>query len=75
MMPNTHPHDANGGHYHDWENGKRGDPYVPIEWERSKALDMYIWGSVGATGTGIPDSSMLAPYGLGFWGGLSLIIG
>ena len=34
-QPNRHPHDEQGGHNHDWTDGKRGPAYVP---ENEKAF-------------------------------------
>lgn len=47
--PNGHPHDAKGGHYHDWDwtrsRGKeRGDPYIP------EAPDAFDWTPLAGVG-------------------------
>ena len=71
----NHPHDENGGHYHDWDwsrNSPRGDPYVP----NSNDMSMIIVGVAimfvcvvviaiviadDSTGVGVVDDWTLVP--------------
>ena len=83
--PESHPHDKNGGHYHDWENGVRGPAYV--DWEPSVG-DFVVGGlliiscGVGivlitiddASVVGVFDNFLYGPLGVGINEGIALIL-
>ena len=70
--PELHPHDLNGGHHHDWNNGKRGDSYA-IEWQKLAGVALITVCVVGCaiiaiddiSGVGICDDFLLGPLGSG----------
>lgn len=75
-----HPHDEDGGHYHDWKNGKRGPAYVPTA-EIALGVVLVVGCGVGlafvainnVTGAGVLDDTFLVPLGEGFKKGMSLL--
>ena len=80
--PDKHPHDQNGGHNHDWENGVRGPAYS-IEWEQVLGVTLVTVCVIGivvvamddATGIGVVDDFLFGPLGVGVGEGLILIFG
>ena len=78
--PELHPHDENGGHYHDWLNGVRGPAHL-ISWETVGGV-LLVTVCVGGVvivaaddliGIGIIDDFLFAPLGAGISEGLALI--
>lgn len=80
--PSKHPHDPDGGHNHDWNNGIRGPAYA--------AQDKPILGMVIVTlctigiiavaiddvsGVGVVDDFLFAPLGIGVEEGIIMIFG
>ncbi|MBQ6453581.1 MAG: hypothetical protein IJJ14_04400, partial [Coriobacteriales bacterium] len=80
--PDTHPHDANGGHNHDWVDGKRGAPYV-IDSDvvvgafivSLCAIGLVVVTANDAVGIGVLDDFLYAPLGAGFSEGMIMIFG
>ena len=80
--PDKHPHDPNGGHNHDWENGVRGPAYS-IGWEPIAGVALVAVCVIGiivvaaddATGIGVADDFLFGPLGAGVGEGLILIFG
>ena len=80
--PDKHPHDSNGGHNHDWENGVRGPAYS-ISWEPIAGATIATLCVIGllvvvaddATGVGAVDDFLLVPLSTGIGEGLILIFG
>ena len=80
--PDKHPHDPNGGHNHDWENGVRGPAYS-IGWEPIAGVALVTVCVIGivvvaaddATGIGVADDFLFGPLGAGVGEGLILIFG
>ncbi len=80
--PDKHPHDPNGGHNHDWENGVRGPAYS-IGWESIAGAALVTVCVIGivvvaaddATGIGVADDFLFGPLGAGVGEGLILIFG
>ena len=80
--PDKHPHDPNGGHNHDWENGVRGPAYS-IGWEPIAGAVLVTVCVIGfvvvaaddATGIGIADDFLFGPLGAGVGKGLIMIFG
>ena len=78
--PDKHPHDDNGGHNHDWENGERGPAYETYI-EPIAGVALITLCAVGiiavavddATGVGIADDFLFAPLGIGISEGLIMI--
>ena len=78
--PANHPHDENGGHNHDWDNGVRGPAYS-INWEAVAGVALVTICIVGiaviaaddATGIGVADDVLFVPLGTGVSEGLILI--
>ena len=81
-FPDTHPHDENGGHYHDWEGGVRG-PAHAFSWDT-------FWGGLLAagclaaivvvavddsTGIGVADDWLVVPLGEGVAEGIIMLFG
>lgn len=66
--PKNHPHDKNGGHYHDWENGKRGPAHL-IKWEPVVGAALVVICAIGIvavaaddlSGIGIADNFLFGP--------------
>ena len=80
--PDKHPSDSNGGHNHDWENGKRGPAYVDaIEPILGVTLvTVCVIGTVvivadNATGIGLIDDLLLVPLSAGIEEGIVMIFG
>ena len=81
-FPNKHPHDENGGHHHDWQNGKRGPAYIE-SWAPVLGITLVITCAVGitvvalddVTGIGVADDFLFGPLGSGFGTGLIMIFG
>ena len=80
--PEKHPHDANGGHNHDWENGVRGPAYstarapvAGIVVTAACLIGIVIIAVDDTTGIGIADDFLLGPLGAGLEEGLRLITG
>ena len=80
--PDQHPHDANGGHNHDWENGVRGPAYS-VRWEPIAGVALVTVCIIGivviaaddATGIGVADDFLLGPLGAGIGEGVIMIFG
>ena len=80
--PDQHPHDPNGGHNHDWNNGKRGPAYS-IGWEPIAGTALVTVCLIGiivvaaddATGIGVADNFLFGPLGAGVGKGLIMILG
>lgn len=80
--PYKHPHDPNGGHNHDWEDGVRGPAYT-IEWEPIVGAVLVTICVIGfvviaaddVTGGGVADDFLFGPLGAGVGEGLILIFG
>lgn len=80
--PDKHPHDSNGGHNHDWENGVRGPAYS-IGWEPIAGAALVTVCVIGivvvaaddATGIGVADDFLFGPLGAGVEKGLIMIFG
>ena len=81
-FPDKHPHDENGGHYHDWIGGKHGDAYV-ISLEKPLG-GIIVAGSIigitiivadNITGIGIADDALLGPLSGSFAKGIIMIFG
>ena len=78
--PDKHPHDPNGGHNHDWEDGVRGPAYN-ISWEAvaggalvtACVIGIIVVAADDATGIGIADNFLFGPLGAGIGEGLILI--
>ena len=78
--PDKHPHDSNGGHNHDWENGVRGPAYS-IGWEPIAGVTLVTVCAIGivvvaaddVTGIGVADDFLFEPLGAGVGEGLILI--
>ena len=78
--PANHPHDENGGHNHDWDDGVRGPAYS-MNWEAAAGLALVTISVVGivavaandATGVGVADDFLFVPLGAGVREGLILI--
>ena len=80
--PNKHPHDSNGGHTHDWENGIRGPAHIeqikPIVGVAVVALCSVGMAFVVANDTtlvGIIDDFLIGPLGAGIGEGTIMIFG
>lgn len=81
--PKNHPHDENGGHNHDWVNGKRGKAYVSETNDPVKGFALAAACAIGAfivaaddiTGFGTADDALLGPLGAGFEQGIIMIFG
>ncbi len=81
-QPNQHPHDPNGGHNHDWKNGKRGPAYsIGLDHIAGAALvtacviGIVVVAADDATGIGVADDCLLGPLGAGVREGLILLLG
>ncbi len=80
--PDKHPHDPNGGHNHDWENGVRGPAYS-VSWESVAGVALVVGCTIGiivvavddTTGVGIADDFLFAPLGAGIGEGIALMLG
>lgn len=80
--PQKHPHDENGGHNHDWENGIRGPAYSTL-WEPAVGVALVTVCVVGIvvvaaddlTGIGVADDFLFVPLGMGVESGLIMIFG
>ena len=83
-VPNKHPHDANGGHFHDWDwtnkEKPRGSPYIePIEVitgigiTSACVLGFIFIVADDITGVGVGDDFLLAPLSAGISKGLIMI--
>ena len=80
--PKQHPHDENGGHNHDWNDGKRGPAYS-INWGAVAGVALITVCVVGltvviiddATGLGAADDFLIGPLSTGVGKGLILILG
>ena len=78
----THPHDENGGHSHDWENGVRGPAYSTVL-ESIAGVALVAACVIGiaavaaddATLIGIADDFLFYPLGTGIEKGLVMIFG
>jgi len=78
--PAQHPHDPEGGHNHNWVNGKRGPAYS-TGWESAFGIGMIIVFGIAcvavalddATGVGVIDDFLLGPLGAGIAEGINLI--
>lgn len=80
--PKTHPHDENGGHSHDWENGVRGPAYSTVlESIAGVALVAACVIGIAAVAAddvtliGIADDFLFYPLGTGIEKGLVMIFG
>ena len=84
-QPNKHPHDENGGHYHDWDWTKDPprQPARTFSWEPVLGGVLATACVIGAivvvaddiTGIGIADNGLLGPLGTGISQGLIMIFG
>ena len=80
--PDKHPHDSNGGHNHDWENGIRGPAYS-IGWKpivgaalvTACVIGMVVVAADDATGFGVADDFLFGPLGAGVGEGFIMIFG
>lgn len=79
--PKAHPHDENGGHYHDWDkDGKRGEPHL-FSADTLKGLGIITLSVLGyiaitadnVTGIGMADDALYVPISAEFAYGLSLL--
>lgn len=80
--PDKHPHDENGGHNHDWENGVRGpaysvnnDPLAGAALITVCAIGFFLVAADDITVIGIADNFLLGPLGAGVSKGLIMIFG
>ena len=81
-FPDKHPHDENGGHYHDWSNGKHGDAYA-ISLEKmfggiivvGSLIGMAIIAADDVTGIGVADDALFGPLSGSFSKGIIMIFG
>ena len=85
--PKNHPHDENGGHYHDWDwsdnkpwpgNSPRGPAYVPIvgiALVTVCSIGMAIVAVDDMSGVGVVDDVLFAPLGAGISEGIIMIFG
>ena len=79
-FPDKHPHDANGGHNHDWINGVRGPAYN-IGWEQVVGIALVTICVIGVvivavddvSGIGVADDFLFGPLGTGIGSGFALI--
>ena len=83
-FPESHPHDENGGHYHDWDwskNPPRGKAYVikPNPVAGVVLVTLCVIGIVivaaDAIGVGVADNFLFEPLGVGIGEGLIMISG
>ena len=80
-QPDKHPHDANGGHNHDWVDGVRGKPYAS-NWDTIAGVGLVTVCVLGialvaaddATGIGIFDNFLYGPLGAGVGKGVDMIL-
>ena len=80
--PDKHPHDNNGGHNHDWENGVRGPAYT-VNWGTVGGVALVTVCVIGIvivatddiTGIGIADDFLFGPLGAGVGQGMVMIFG
>ena len=81
-QPSKHPHDENGGHYHDWDNGVRGPAYA-IELAPLSGATLVTACTIGfmmviaddVTGVGIANDALLFPLSAGIEKGIIMIMG
>ena len=85
--PDKHPHDENGGHYHDWDwsdnkpwagDSPRGPAYVPIVGIVTVVacvVGIVIIAADDVTGIGVADDVLLPPLGAGIAEGIVMIMG
>lgn len=80
--PNKHPHDSEGGHTHDWENGKRGPahieqikPILGVTLITACTLGMAFVVANDTTGIGVIDDFLISPLGSGIGSGVIMIFG
>lgn len=80
--PDKHPHDSNGGHNHDWENGVRGPAYsmsnetaIGVALVAACTIGIIFVAVDDVTGVGIADDFLFAPLGAGISEGLIMIFG
>ena len=80
--PNKHPHDSEGGHTHDWENGKRGPthieqikPILGVTLIAACTLGMAFVVANDTTGIGVIDDFLISPLGSGIGSGVIMIFG
>ena len=79
-FPDKHPHDPDGGHNHDWKNGKRGPAYC-INLEPTIGVALVTVCALGVvaivvddiTVVGYADNILLGPLGEGIREGIILI--
>ncbi len=78
--PDKHPHDLNGGHNHDWENGVRGpaysrnwEPIVGTALVTVCVIGIVVVAADDVTGIGVADNVLFGPLGTGVGEGLILI--
>ena len=78
--PSTHPHDENGGHYHDWNGPTRGPAYTysPViggVLVVGSAFGIAILVADDVTGIGIADDFIIGVFAGGFYEGIIMISG
>ena len=78
--PDKHPHDSNGGHNHDWKNGKRGPAYADamkpvlgVVIVAACVIGVIAVAADDTTGVGIADDFLFGPLGAGIREGLIMI--
>ena len=80
--PIEHPHDENGGHNHDWNNGVRGKPYVP-GLNTIAGATLIVGCGIGlvfvtindSTGIGVFDNAFIVTLCSGFKKGMEMLAG
>ena len=80
--PNKHPHDSEGGHTHDWENGIRGpahieqiQPVLGVALVTVCTVGMAFVVANDATVIGFIDDFLIGPLGTGIGSGMIMIFG
>jgi len=78
--PDKHPHDPNGGHHHDWENGIRGPAYesndsvfLGVALVTVSAVAIAILAADDLTLVGIADDVAIGPLVVGIGEGVNII--
>ncbi|MCQ4114244.1 RHS repeat-associated core domain-containing protein [Ruminococcus sp. zg-921] len=86
--PDKHPHDENGGHYHDWDwsdnkpwagDSPRGPAYLPVIVGITTiavcVIGIIVIAADDITGVGIADDALIVPLETGIVEGVVMIMG